>query len=251
MLEALSSCSGIRSRARGFIRVWPAAANRAVARCTTVCPWNGRQMTCPGMMVDSERWPVKRGHQAALLQCLRGLNTLRAVLLISVFIGYSIRLSALFHFHVHIHSLTDRSSVLPLRAPSAPPLASSNHRPPPAISTSFPYGLPSLTTAASTPPSFAQTDQIRLSFRNADTQNTRSLIHSLPSPATRIHTRTDNQLPSSADQHDRRIKSHFEYEVASSTFLSCPVLFKNHRSSSFPHTIPSSRCFHGSSNYGS
>ena len=142
------------------------------------------------------------------------------------FYRYSIRLSALFHFHVHIHSLTDRSSVLPLRAPSAPPLASSNHRPPPAISTSFPYGLPSLTTAASTPPSFAQTDQIRLSFRNADTQNTRSLIHSLPSPATRIHTRTDNQLPSSADQHDRRIKSHFEYEVASSTFLSCPFCLK-------------------------
>jgi hypothetical protein len=34
-------------------RVWPAAAIRMVARCNTVCPWNGRQMTCPGMMKGS------------------------------------------------------------------------------------------------------------------------------------------------------------------------------------------------------
>jgi hypothetical protein len=78
------SCVGsaewlFRSRVGGFIRVWPAAANRAVARCTTVCPWNGRQMTYlsrhDGGIVDS----VGLSNGATRLQCPRGLNTLRAV----------------------------------------------------------------------------------------------------------------------------------------------------------------------------
>jgi hypothetical protein len=96
-----------------------------------------------------KRWPVKRGHQAALLQCLRGLNTLRAVLLISVFIGIQ---SGLARFSIFTFTFTFTvSQIAPAPSRSfGTPLASSNHRPPPAISTSFPYGLPSLTTAAST-----------------------------------------------------------------------------------------------------
>ena len=171
--------------------------------------------------------------------------------MISVFIGIQSGLARFPFSRSHSQSHRSLLSPAPSRSFGAAPcfLQSS-----PAASNFhfFPLRPPFFNNSGQhTPPSFAQTDQIRLSFRNADTQNTRSLIHSLPSPATRIHTRTDNQLPSSDDQHDRRIRSHFEYEVASSTFLSCPVLFKNHRSSSFPHTIPSSRCFRGSSNYGS
>jgi hypothetical protein len=125
------SCVGsaewlFRSRAGGFIHSCVACCSqprRGSLHHRLPLEWATNDLSRHDGGYAGKRWPVKRGHQAALLQCLRGLNTLRAVLLISVFIGIQSGLArfSIFTFHSHSHSQSHRS-LLPLRAPSARPL---------------------------------------------------------------------------------------------------------------------------------
>lgn len=146
----------------------------------------------------------------------------------------------------HAFPFPSPSSAAPLLPPwhcVLPIIALCQHFP----SLTLPFGLHSLSTAPSPSPS-PSFDRTTLSFRNAHTEETRSCIHSIP-----FHRRRREENP----RNDRRLTNDLlrltnsthkslssRIRGGSLTFLR---VFQHHRSSPFTHTIPSQRCFHGSS----
>lgn len=113
-MEALSGCSGVEQEDSFVCGLLQPTAPWLWLAAPPFGPWNGRQMTCPALQAC---WWIALACQTGPPGCSApGASTRSGPSVDFCFYRYSIRLSAFFHFHVHIHSLTDRSS-LPLRAP--------------------------------------------------------------------------------------------------------------------------------------
>jgi hypothetical protein len=109
-LEALSGCSGVEQEDSFVCGLLQPTAPWLWLAAPPFGPWNGRQMTCPGMLVDSVGL-FKRGHQAAVPQ---GPQHAPGRLLISVFIGIQ---SGLARFSIFTFTFTV-SQIAPAPAPS-------------------------------------------------------------------------------------------------------------------------------------